>query len=829
MKKKRRQKSMQRAGRLAAGAPFAAASLFGLLHAAAAQEATTDTGSLEEIIVTAEKRTENLQNVPVSITAIGNAQLEQLHVENFNDYMQLLPSASVQTLGPGNGRVFMRGIATGDYPNHSGSLPSVGTYLDEQPITTILGAVDVHVYDVERVEALSGPQGTLYGASSEAGTIRIITNKPDPAGFKAGYDLQLNTVYNGTVGGVAEGFVNLPVASNAAVRLVGWYEKDSGFIDNVPGTLTYPATANSPPFTIDNSAVAKKHYNDAETYGGRAALKVDLNDSWSITPAVLSQVTESNGIFAEELKQPGYTQLSAPIGEYQVSHFYPEPAYDDFTDASLTIQGKISNIDVVYAGSFMKRANISWADYTDYSLAYDVNYEGSGSIWKDTSGNAVQPSQYIESRYNYQMYSNELRFSTPAKEPLRFVGGVYQQRQQNLILQRYFINGSNGDGLSAGNGSAPYLGITGWPNTWWLTDQMRVNRDYAVFGDLSYDILPQLTASAGLRWFRYDNSLNGFYGFGINNPYGSPGSPVEGEGTCTLQQPFYGAPCQDATQPATSGNGTTPKFNLTWHVTDDKLVYATVSRGFRPGGANRVLIGGLNIPFKPDYLTNYEIGWKTSWFGNTLRFNGAIYQDDWKDLQYNFLGPYSVTIILNAAQARSQGLESQIDWVPVEGLTLSAGIALTHARLTSNYCGPKFIDANGNPITSCPSPQAPSGTALPTTPSFKGNLSARYTFPLMDSKAYVEGTVVNQDAVWPDLRLYERSLLGQQPGWTTFDFSFGVDRKSYTLELFAKNLFNERVELYRYAECTPGTCAQYASYAGVAPPRIIGIKFGQKF
>src|SRR3954470_9959298 len=198
-----------------------------------ADAASSDDG---DIIVTAAKREENLQDVPISIQALGTQRLEELNVANFNDYTKLTPSVSFQTSQPGVTNVYIRGVASGGDGNHSGSLPSVGVYLDEQPVTTIGGTLDVHIYDIARIEVLRGPQGTLYGASSEAGTIRIITNKPDPSSFYGGADGELNKVAHGDWGGKLEGFVNAPIGAGAAVRLVGWYRHDSGFIDNVAGT-----------------------------------------------------------------------------------------------------------------------------------------------------------------------------------------------------------------------------------------------------------------------------------------------------------------------------------------------------------------------------------------------------------------------------------------------------------------------------------------------------------------------------------------------------------------------------------------------------------------
>ena len=182
-----------------------------------------------EIVITATKREENLQNVPISVQAIGMRRLDQLNISNFEQYTKQLPSVSFQTAQPGVTVVYMRGVATGGDGNHSGSLPSVGSYLDEQPITTIGGTLDVHIYDIARIESLAGPQGTLYGASSEAGTIRIITNKPELGKTYGRIDGELNKVDHGGVGGKLEGMINLPIARNIAFRAVGFYQHDTPF------------------------------------------------------------------------------------------------------------------------------------------------------------------------------------------------------------------------------------------------------------------------------------------------------------------------------------------------------------------------------------------------------------------------------------------------------------------------------------------------------------------------------------------------------------------------------------------------------------------------
>jgi len=765
-------------------------------HAQQQTDTSANSGGLMEVVVTAQKRTENLQDVPLSIQAIGTEKLEQLNVASFNDYVKYLPSVSFQTGGEGEGpgfaRVYMRGVSSGGDGNHSGSLPSVGVYLDEQPITTIQGPLDIHVYDIARVEALAGPQGTLYGASSQAGTLRIITNKPDPRAFSAGYDVQGNQVDHGDSGGVVEGFVNLPVSSNAAVRLVGWYEHDGGYINNVPGTFTYPLPSG---FTLDNTAIAKKHYNGVDTEGGRAAVKVDFNDSWTITPTVMGQHTKSGGIFAFDPRK----------GDLDLSHFYPEGQDDHWIQTALTVEGKISNFDLVYAAALLQRHDETQSDYTDYSLGYNQY----AAYFADASGNALaNPSQVINGRDHYKMTSQELRVTSPKDYPLRAIAGLYLQKQQHQIQQQYVIQGLG-----------PQLWVTGWPDTWWLTDEKRINRDYAAFTDLTYDITSYLTGSAGIRYFKAKNSLEGFYGFGLNNSYSSTG-----EKKC-FAAGIQGAPCENLNKEVDE-SGHTPKVNLSWKIDSRRMVYATWAKGFRPGGVNRV---GALPPYKADYLTSYEVGWKTSWFDNRVRANGAFYWEDWKDFQFAFLAPgsNSVTQIANAGSARIKGFESDIEWAVTGGLTLTAGLAFADAKLTENYC--PNLDANGNRVTNCANPSALSGQQLPTTPRFKGNTTARYSFNIGDYEAFAQTAFVYQTYVWSDLRSIERGILGQQPAYGVLDVSIGAERNRISVQLFVQNALDRRADLYNYAECTEQVCGPIRVYHSPNQPRLIGIKFGQKF
>ena len=399
-----------------------------------------DSNTIETVVVTAEKREENLQRVPMAIQAFSSQKLDDLNLTTFSQYVQYMPSVNFTVGGAGGGNggpgfdnVFMRGVNSGNDGNHSGSLPTVGIYLDEQPISTIGGTLDIPAYDISRVEVLEGPQGTLYGASSESGTIRIITNKPDPSAFEAGYSVEANTVAHGSEGYVANGFVNVPLSDKAAIRIVAWDEHDAGYIDNVPGTRTYPSSG----VTINNFGIAKKNFNDVDKIGGRAALKVDLNDSWTITPSLMAEDEKSNGVF-------GY---DPSVGYLDVQHYYPEFVHDGWYQAALTIEGKISNFDFTYAGGYMDRRVHAQSDYTDYSFWYNSLYAPSvfGDYITDNSNNPVDPSQYIIEKDHFTKDSQEVRISSPKDDRLRFTAGAFYEKQTHQIFQDYKVNalGSN--------------------------------------------------------------------------------------------------------------------------------------------------------------------------------------------------------------------------------------------------------------------------------------------------------------------------------------------------------------------------------------------------
>lgn len=802
---------------------------------AAQQVAAQDERGVTDVIVTAQKRSERLQDVPISIQALTSDKLDALNISNFNDFAALLPSVSFQNSTPGTANVYIRGVASGGDGNHSGPLPSVGIYLDEQPVTTIGGAVDVRIYDIARIESLAGPQGTLYGASSEAGTIRIISNKPELGKFYGRADAEANTITNGTAGGSLEAMVNIPIANKAALRLVGWVSHTGGFIDNVAGSRTYLGAPNGrggflPGIKANNSGFIEDDFNDVDIFGGRAALKIDLDENWTATASLMAQDQKANGVF-------GY---DASVGDLKVQRFFPDNSHDQFYQAALTLQGKVGIFDVTYAGSHMERKEESQSDYSDYAEAYDQLYAGAGGVanyfyFTDSAGATIDSRQKIVGKDDFTKLSHELRFASPSENPFRVVFGGFMQRQTHDILQDYQV-----PRLSAA------MSVNGRPGTLWLTNQERIDRDLALFGEATFDLTPKLTFTAGARAFSYENSLIGFFGFGRNvagPPFNAAGSSRTGVAGCytttgaivrdnpmgTRVAPVVaGSPCTNLgvfnsngsiSPKVAKGDGTTYRLNLNYKVTPDILIYGTLSTGFRPGGINR---RATLAPYQADTLRNTEIGWKTTLFNRTLRFNGAIYMQKWKKFQFAFLGQNSFTEIQNGPDAKITGIEADVAWYPTTQLTLNVSGAFTDAKTEKNLCAaidPTFTCA-GSSIS------APKGTRLPITPRVKLGATGRYEWDWNGKTPYTQVVIAYRSSASSDLRVAAAQSLGDMPESTTVDWSIGTDWNAWSAEFFIQNLTDERAQITRYQACS--VCTQH-TYSVVETPRTFGIKFGANF
>jgi len=811
---------------------------------APAQAQEDSSAVLEEIIVTAQKREQNLQDVAVSIQVLGNEQLENLGIRAFEDFIQFLPTVSYQTGapgGPGFAQIYMRGIVSGGDGNHSASMPSVGYYLDEQPVTTINQVLDIHMYDIARVETLAGPQGTLYGQGSQSGTIRIITNKPEMGVSTGGFDLEANATENGAPGYNLNGFWNFPLGERAAVRLVGWHKEIGGFIDVVPTTMTFPGPRTH---TIDS--VAEENQNEATTTGLRALLKIDLNDNWSVTPGVIVQNSD----------QDGYWESNPQLfGDLETGRFWPATGNDDWYQASLTLDGSMGDIDLVYAGAFLDREQDYEYDYSDYTeqwayyqdYTYDpadqwcVYYSDRWDLNTDYYECAIG-TQHVGARNRFNRNSHELRLQSAADQSLRWTAGLFYQEQEHNFDLQWIVP----DLDPARTVVLPPSSPSRWGGTTvWQTYQIREDQDAAAFGELSFDFSDKLTGTIGARYFEYDNSIYGFNGFArhCTGLYGEFVNdvfveiPREDGGTFhqfadddpdnpgIMQYPCFDTRILDN---VVEGDDWAFKVNLQYNIDDDKLIYVTWSEGFRSGGANRARVPGLET-YTPDFVTNYEFGWKLLLGDGSVRFNGAVYRLDWDDFQFGFLDfdISNLTIVENVGNSSTTGVEWDLTWAPNDNNTLTFSGSYNDAKLTTDFW--RRPNAPPNP------PSAPKGTPMPYVPDLQLTGIWRSNFEIASMPSFFQAAFSYTDERWNDLNTLNVPARQKMGDYTLVNISAGIEREFWTASLYVNNLFDERAQIDindpGYGTDIPGYDRPPGHVWTTAPnrPRSYGVRFGRKF
>lgn len=834
---------------------------------------------LGEIIVTATRRAESIQKVPISVQALSTEKLAERQVKGLSDLVTLLPSVSFAGLGPGRQTTYFRGIVPA-----GGTYASVGYYLDDIPITGV-GVPDIHVYDLERVEALSGPQGTLYGAGSLAGTIRFITNKPKIGLFEAGYDLEANKYGPGSIGGQIESYVNVPVTDTLAIRAMGYYRRDGGYVDNKPNNgllndgrsavLTLGDDNPATSFTLDNSAIADDDYNTVREYGGRLVARWEPLPGWEVTPELTAQHQIAKGYFGFDPR----------VGDLEV-HDYDKTENDDkWYQAQLAVHGHIGDWDVVSATGYHQRKTKLLNDYTYYTVTYDgfgPGYEnylqffdrsgctGTGATQRCTE--FLNPIQYFHGLTYRDKFTQEFRVSTPDSWPFDVTAGAFYhwQKQENNTyyatrgldqIVGYTMAGGGdsnpaGLGIPVANGGTMILGSPAVKQDgFYVVETDQIYHDKALFAEGHYNITPTLKLTAGIRYFKTDYKVKGFAGVMASARNTTTSLNVQtGTFGCTVPLPDERLQCLNSNFAAADQvgrykeDGETHKVALDWQITPTKMVYANYSTGFRPGGFNRPLrirnVGVATVdPFKSEELTNYEVGIKTLW-GDTFRFNAAVYYEQWDNIQYSVVvsGAQGAGITGNAGKARVYGVEYDAD-LKLGDVTISSSGAYNDAALDGNFCNFAF-DATTRAITqlaSCtlgatvpgsspPTPQvaAADGTRLPRQPKFKGTTSVRYDTEWGDYTAYVQGAALYQTGATQDLNVFNNDLLGNTPGFVSFDFSGGVKKDNWTFNVFMQNAFDRRGLLTRNTFCSITFCSG-SSRAFPIKPQFFGARFAQRF
>jgi iron complex outermembrane receptor protein len=814
--------------------------------AATASDADSTAGEIQEIVVTAQRRTENMQEVPISIQALTGETLAQLNVQTFDDFVKYLPNVTAASNGPGQGNIYMRGLSTGGLGNQGsgvvGSFPNVAIYLDEQSGQVPGRNLDVYAADLERIEVLEGPQGTLFGAGAQAGVLRYITNKPKLDVTEGSIDAGYAETSHGDPSSNVTGVINLPLIQDTlAVRGVVYSDSRGGYIDNVPGTFVRSSTdrgihyANytnnvpsytSPQSTVNNHDLVGNAINPVTYQGLRLSTLYKINDEWNALLAQSYQDMNAQGVFYEMPYSSGPAVAPNPGGpvatalpDLSVQLYNPSFDKDRFENTSLTVNGMLGVLKLVYAGSYLVRNVDQVQDYTAYARGVYADYYQCVPGANGGAGQCYSPSTTWQDTERDTHDSQELRLSTPEDWRTRAIGGLFWE-DYTIAEQANWL-------YKTAPGFAPLIPPAGATsndpdvrsyNTAFYDDITRGYKQKAVFGSVDFDIIPKkLTLTAGTRYYKFDN-------FEAGSSAGSFGCFVGYATTTPCSTPSYQANL-NAENLRSSYSGFKSRANLSWKVTEDALVYYTWSQGFRPGGFNPaskvVLDGAFAVPLKfaPDNLVNNEIGWKTQWFDKRLQFNGAIYQEDWTNVQVQFFDPQAglsnLTFITNGPNYRVRGVETQIEARVTRGLTLTGAASWNSSNQTNS---PYLIGVNGQPITSIPNPYGAVNSPLAQSPPFQGNLRARYEFSISDYRAFWQLGGVHQ--------AHSYSATGHvedfdQPGFTTYDAALGVAKDPWLVQLYGENITDARYATFINAD-------QFVKEEFVGRPRTIGVKLTVK-
>ncbi|AIT81154.1 TonB-dependent receptor [Novosphingobium pentaromativorans] len=507
-------------------------------------------GGVTEIVVTATKRTESLQDVPLSVNALGSKELDNLGVDTFSDYLDQLPNVTAGGGGPGQNTIYIRGLAS-TTPNLTtagvaGLAPNVAMYLDEQPLSQPGRNLDVYAADLERIEVLSGPQGTLFGASSQAGVVRLITNKPSLAGFDASAKAGVSFTKKGESSYNGEVMLNVPVSNTLAVRGVVYLDDQGGYIDNVRGTRTAAESARFRPegtvrangvpvsaqragfqstadlsnvnfLAADNSGLVEKDFNDTQYAGFRVSALWEIAPDWKVTVAHSRQSVESDGVF--------FADPELGLDDLSIQRFEDDRLEDDFSNTAWTVEGRAAMLDVVYTGAYTDRETDQRVDYTDYLFVgqYLPYYICDGSVSypgaADPSGTCQAPNLYVTSHTKTTQFTQELRVNTPEENRLRATAGGFYS---NTVLKErndYVYPGSTSIDLFGLNGFPDnYPFPSAWqsdagpfpPGTMFRNDVKRTDEQFGLFGEAAFDVVPDLlTVTLGARYYDVKVDLKG--------------------------------------------------------------------------------------------------------------------------------------------------------------------------------------------------------------------------------------------------------------------------------------------------------------------------------
>jgi outer membrane receptor protein involved in Fe transport len=771
---------------------------------------------LEEVIVTATKREVSMQEVPQSILAFSTREIQRRGILDMYDVVSSIPSLALIAEKPGVNYLVFRGIGTmlsSDLRVDS----QVAVYLDDQPMTSVMGQFDPRMVDIERIESLPGPQGTLFGSSSQSGTLRFITNKPNFSGFSGQVSAELKSTDGGEMGYDINGHLNIPVNENFAIRVVGFYAEDGGYIDNVlsPSPHGFGAVPDNAPFV-------EKDFNDFEIKGGRLSALWNISEKWNALTTLMYQESKSTGSW----------QTNSALGDYETAVFNNDSQTDEFWSAALTIRGDLGFAEFSNTLAYSDRKRQSQDDIT--------GYEAYHTAWGRASSEYYYPGEYnyldiYDTGYNGGSYgrsrpteriSNEVRLTSTSDSRLDWMVGAFYEE----IDDGWFDSADTPDlETSKAWDYANYHGqelcdagydyvtcpmvphISEWGTAWYTHDWDRSIDQIAVFGELGYDVTDKLHVVAGMRWFEYDRYTSSDYQF----PPGFPITGAEDEGFISIQEG------KDSNQAY--------KLSAQYQIDDDRMVYALFSQGFRLGGRNseRAIISGWAPEyFDSDLLNNYEIGLKSEWLDNRLQVNATLFYMDWDDIQMTIRDPccWYLRAQVNGEGGQNTGAEIDFKWLATDNLSFNG-----NAYFGDPYYTDAYYDARDRLIMG-------KGTAMPFAPTRKYAFGVDYSIPdvFAGNDVYIRWDVSYRGGYFSDLGQANEGGAYDVESATTSNLQVGLEMDSWTMTLMVRNLTNEQANTdtsYEMADYGAfwGSSQYFGAYHSLARPRTISFRVIKRF
>lgn len=697
------------------GISFAAFSMPALAQSTDTTEtvATAAPVAAGDIVVTALRRNENLQSAPADITALTGNELRNAGAQDYRDFLSAVPGVTYASNGGFKDKIFIRGLSDS---MSSRVLSTTGVYLDEVPLTEVDGTLgDFGTFDINRVEILKGPQGTLYGSSSMGGTVRIITNKPDVTRYEAAFDGTLSTVEHGGTNYQGNAMVNIPIVKDViALRVAGGYRRDAGW--------------------IDNSATGQSDVNKLRKTNVRAQLAVKPTDKLTISL-----------MFQYEQSRQNYGPFEDFGAKHSIYRIYPEYSNYNTKIYNATIDYDLGFAHLLSTTSYVDKKNNYGRDFTTSDL---------GDI-EALSGVTLPTGTGVGLLYKFpnKLFTQEVRVASDGTGKINWIVGGYYSNFKPHNLQEEVTTSALTDGMNIYTADIHYK-----------------RKEFAGFGELSYKPMDRLELTAGVRVFKYN----------IDSDTHSSGYFQSGDQTTVT-----------VSDHSTKETSHVAKFRAAYKATDDNLIFAQASQGYRAGGivnpfsttcqAELATLGYSEAPasYKPDKLWDYEIGSKNSFLNKRVTFNATAYYIDWQNAQVARNLSCGNQFISNAGKSRSRGAEIETTVTPIDHLDLRGTLAYTKAT---------FAKTNSQIGTV-------KGADLPNAPRWTYSGSAQYTIPFSnDSNLYLRGDFQHVGSRLNDLA-GKKTGLQRMPSYTLFNARLGAQISNYEVAFFVTNLTNERAVL----------------------------------